>query len=119
MDYRVGRKWMLREAILIKQMEPSPISVFVAYGYVRHAGSRWPGGHCILYHSHIVSKSHDLSDAKAFAYKDNTALDSKMAAVFLGGGLDQPESDSDGGKMMRSGCSKGSDSERSECALSA
>ena len=48
-----------------------PNSVFIAHGWLQHAGAAWSGSGNLRYHMYLIPEGHDLRDGIAYAYDTN------------------------------------------------
>lgn len=79
-------------------MEPvgiPPRSLFICHKYFQHAGSEWPGEHCITYHSYLIPENHGLPDKTALARKSSIDFWAERHSLTVERGLDQQAGDSD------------------------
>lgn len=103
----------------MEEVEITPNTVFAGHGYVQQEGRKRCGEQCILYHSYLISESHDFPDAIDSAYEVSIALGLKTTPVPLEKGQDQQKGDLDGDMMMGDGSEKGLDNQMSKLELSA
>lgn len=67
--YSAGRKKLLREAFVMKELETPPRSVSAGHGHLQHAGSGRRVEKVIRCHSYPSPESKDLPDAIPFSYR--------------------------------------------------
>lgn len=52
----------------------------VGHEYAEHGRNQWCGGHCVRYHTYLISENYDQPDATAFAYRDSFHVGSRANA---------------------------------------
>lgn len=120
--YSAAREKLLREAFVMPEVETPPRPVFVGHGYIQHAGSEWRDEHFIQHCSYLLSESHGLPDAIAFAHRGSTDLGAEKHLLSLRTSLDQQMEGSDEQPRIINGSRKSfqmkdSDHELSICML--
>lgn len=109
----------MTDSFVIKETEDRLTSDFPGYGYVQYAGSECRKDRCTRYHSYVIPKNCDLSDAISFCVRKQHRFGLDKRCGFLKKRQNQQKKDSGRARTIEDGSSSGWDGQDRKLELSA